>query len=188
MSDSSVDDFFSRQAHEARGPEGESPARRKRKRARRLRRIALASVLSLVVLAAGVVVAGYVAVNHYASSIHRITGITALDAAHQPVVPGAFRRGMTVLLTSSGVIPGANDVKSGLIAASILQRPYYQGYMLAYVLAADKVLGQSATMALVKPYFDTTGGNTLSTGVGIMTQANISDFIKFWTGIGLQSQ
>jgi LCP family protein required for cell wall assembly len=116
MSDSSVDDFFSRQAHEARGPEGESPARRKRKRARRLRRIALASVLSLVVLAAGVVVAGYVAVNHYASSVHRITGITALDAAHQPVVPAAFRRGMTVLLTSSGVIPGAADVRSGLIA------------------------------------------------------------------------
>ena len=26
--------------------------------------------------------------------------------------------------------------------------------MLAYVLAADKVLGDSATMALVKPYFD----------------------------------
>ena len=47
-----------------------------------------------------------------------------------------------------------SDVKSGLIAASILQRPYYQGYMLAYVLAADKVLGDSATMALVKPYFD----------------------------------
>jgi LCP family protein required for cell wall assembly len=73
-------------------------------------------VLSLVVLAAGVVVAGYVAVNHYASSVHRITGITALDAAHQPVVPAAFRRGMTVLLTSSGLIPGAGDVRSGLIA------------------------------------------------------------------------
>ncbi|MGH3408192.1 MAG: LCP family protein [Streptosporangiaceae bacterium] len=83
---------------------------------RRLRRIALASVLSLVVLASGIVVAGYLTANHFASSIHRITGITALDAAHQPVVPAAFRRGMTVLLTSSGLIPGAADVRSGLIA------------------------------------------------------------------------
>ena len=81
-----------------------------------------------------------------------------------------------------------SDVKSGLIAASILQRPYYQGYMLAYVLAADKALGESATMALVKPYFDSGGGNTLSTGVGVMTQSNISDFLTFWNGIGLQSQ
>jgi LCP family protein required for cell wall assembly len=116
MSDSSVDDFFSRQAQEARGPEAQRPVRRKKKRARRLRRIALASALSLVVLAAGIVVAGYLTVNHIASSVHRIHGIMALDAADQPVVPAAFRRGMTVLLTDSGVMPGAADVRSGLIA------------------------------------------------------------------------
>jgi ribose transport system substrate-binding protein len=96
--------------------------------------------------------------------------------------------GKVTIVSDDGESNTVADVKSGLIAASILQRPYYQGYMLAYVLAADKVLGQSATMALVKPYFDSSGGNTLSTGVGVMTQANISDFISFWTGIGLQSQ
>jgi ribose transport system substrate-binding protein len=96
--------------------------------------------------------------------------------------------GKVTIVSDDGESNTVADVKSGLIAASILQRPYYQGYMLAYVLAADKALGQSATMALVKPYFDSSGGNTLSTGVGVMTQANVGDFIKFWSGIGLQSQ
>ncbi len=96
--------------------------------------------------------------------------------------------GKVTIVSDDGESNTVADVKSGLIAASILQRPYYQGYMLAYVLAADKALGQSATMALVKPYFDSSGGNTLSTGVGVMTQANISDFLSFWNGIGLKSQ
>jgi ribose transport system substrate-binding protein len=96
--------------------------------------------------------------------------------------------GKVTIVSDDGESNTVADVKSGLIAASILQRPYYQGYMLAYVLAADKVLGQSATMALVKPYFDSTGGNTLSTGVGVMTHSNIGDFLNFWNGIGLKSQ
>lgn len=96
--------------------------------------------------------------------------------------------GKITIVSDDGEANTVSDVKSGLIAASILQRPYYQGYMLAYVLAADKVLGDSATMALVKPYFAAGQGDTLSTGVGIMTKANISDFLSFWNGIGIQSQ
>jgi ribose transport system substrate-binding protein len=96
--------------------------------------------------------------------------------------------GKITIVSDDGEANTVGDVKSGLIAASILQRPYYQGYMLAYVLAADKVLGDSATMALVKPYFAAGQGDTLSTGVGIMTKANISDFLSFWNGIGIQSQ
>jgi ribose transport system substrate-binding protein len=103
-------------------------------------------------------------------------------------VQASGSKGKVTIVSDDGESNTVADVKSGLIAASILQRPYYQGYMLAYVLAADKALGQSATMALVKPYFDSSGGNTLSTGVGVMTQANISDFLTFWNGIGLQSQ
>jgi ribose transport system substrate-binding protein len=103
-------------------------------------------------------------------------------------VTAAGDTGKVTIVSDDGESNTVGDVKSGLIAASILQRPYYQGYMLAYVLAADKVLGDSATMALVKPYFDSSGGNTLSTGVGVMTQSNISDFLTFWNGIGLKSQ
>jgi ribose transport system substrate-binding protein len=103
-------------------------------------------------------------------------------------VQASGNSGKITIVSDDGESNTVADVKSGLIAASILQRPYYQGYMLAYVLAADKVLGDSATMALVKPYFDSSGGNTLSTGVGVMTQSNISDFLTFWNGIGLKSQ
>jgi LCP family protein required for cell wall assembly len=120
MSDTSVDDFFSRQAREARGPEDERPGRPRRRgpggRARRIRRIALAGGLGLVVVAASVVVAGYVTVSHYASAIHRISGIVALDAAHQPAVPAISHGSMTVLLTGSGVMLDGGDARSGLIA------------------------------------------------------------------------
>jgi len=103
-------------------------------------------------------------------------------------VTASGNTGKITIVSDDGEANTISDVKSGVIAASILQRPYYQGYMLAYVLAADKALGDSATMALVKPYFAAGGGDTLSTGVGIMTKANISDFLSFWNGIGISSQ
>lgn len=103
-------------------------------------------------------------------------------------VQAAGAAGNVTIVSDDGEQATVNDVKSGLIAASILQRPYYQGYMLAYVLAADKVLGTSATMALVSPDFAAGQGNTLSTGVGVMTKANLSQFESFWSSIGVTSQ
>jgi ribose transport system substrate-binding protein len=103
-------------------------------------------------------------------------------------VQASGNSGKITIVSDDGESDTVGDVKSGLIAASILQRPYYQGFMLAYVLAADKVLGQSATMALVQPDFAAGQGDTLSTGVGIMTKANITDFLSFWKSIGIASQ
>ncbi len=77
------------------------------------------AALAAVVLAAGVAGTGYLYVNHELSSIHRIQGITALTAAHQPIVPARFRQGMTVLVTGSDMMLGpSSDVRglSGLIA------------------------------------------------------------------------
>ena len=105
MSGSSVDDFFSRQAQEARGPESERRAGRRTRPSKLLRRVALATTI-VVVLGAGVVVGGgYLAVNHLASSVQRIQGIAALDAASQSVMPAATRKSLTVLLTSSPTRP-----------------------------------------------------------------------------------
>ena len=56
------------------------------------------------------------------------------------------------------------------------------------MLAADKALGDSATLALVKPFFVPGPGNTLSTGVGVMTKANVGDFTTFWSSIGISGQ
>jgi LCP family protein required for cell wall assembly len=137
MSHSSVDDFFGRQALEARGPETQGP-RRRGLPLRRLRRIALAATLAVVVAAAGLVVAAYMTVNHLASSIHRIPGIVALTAAHQPAVPAVSRGSMTVLLTSSGLLPGGAHVRSGLIALVHLNAGRQSGAVVS--VPADAVV------------------------------------------------
>jgi ribose transport system substrate-binding protein len=103
-------------------------------------------------------------------------------------VSAANAKGKVTIVSDDGEQDTITDVGSGLIAASILQRPYYQGYMLAYVLAADKVLGNSATYALVQPDFAAGLGDTLSTGVGVMTKANVGDFTTFWKSIGVSAQ
>jgi ribose transport system substrate-binding protein len=122
-------------------------------------------------------------------NIKGIYGVYSYDGgAAGQAVTASGNTGKITIVSDDGEAETVSDVKSGEIAASILQRPYYQGYMLAYTLAADKALGQSATMALVKPYFAAGQGDTLSTGVGVMTKANISDFLSFWNGIGISSQ
>ena len=123
------------------------------------------------------------------SSIKGIYAVYSYDGgAAGQAVQGANDVGKVTIVSDDGEQNTINDVKSGVIAASILQRPYYQGFMTAYVLAADKALGDSATMAIVKPYFVPGPGNTLSTGVGIMTKANESDFANFWSSIGISAQ
>ena len=123
------------------------------------------------------------------SSIKGIYAVYSYDGgAAGQAVTSASDVGKVTVISDDGESDTVADVKSGVIAASILQRPYYQGFMLAYVLAADKVLGQSATMTLVKPYFVSGPGNTLSTGVGVMTKANEGDFASFWSSIGISAQ
>jgi ribose transport system substrate-binding protein len=123
------------------------------------------------------------------SSIKGIYAVYSYDGgAAGQAVQSANAASKITIVSDDGEQNTINDVKSGLIAASILQRPYYQGYMTAYVLAADKALGDSATLALVKPYFVAGPGNTLSTGVGIMTKANVGDFTSFWSSIGISAQ
>ena len=123
------------------------------------------------------------------SSIKGIYAVYSYDGgAAGQAVTSASDVGKVTIVSDDGEQNTINDVKSGVIAASILQRPYYQGFMTAYVLAADKALGDSATLALVKPYFVPGPGNVLSTGVGIMTKTNESDFASFWSSIGISAQ
>jgi LCP family protein required for cell wall assembly len=105
MSGTSIDGFFSRQAREARGPETGQPPKRKPKKSKLVRRIALVAGAALVVGVGGVAGGAYFAVNHLASSVHRISGITALTAADQPVMPAVSRTSRTVLLTGDATLP-----------------------------------------------------------------------------------
>jgi LCP family protein required for cell wall assembly len=128
MSGTSIDGFFSRQAQEARGPESDRPPKRKLKRSKLARRIALAAGTALVVGVGAAAGGAYFAANHLASSVHRISAITALTAADQPVMPLMSRTSSTVLLTGDATLPanrggdGADhsspdpEAMSGLIA------------------------------------------------------------------------
>jgi LCP family protein required for cell wall assembly len=124
MSDTSVRDFFTRQAADARGPEPERP--RKRTRRRRLKRIAIAVAAGLVVAVAAVVGGGFLYVNNLVGQVARIH-VAALTAAHRPAATG----GMNVLLTASGAIAGQN-VPTGLIELLHLNANHQGGAVISF--------------------------------------------------------
>jgi ribose transport system substrate-binding protein len=66
-----------------------------------------------------------------------------------------------------GTITG---LENGSVAASIIQQPFMQGYLGAYLTTAMKVLGSAKVAAIMKP-FET--GGVISTGVGTLTKANL---------------
>ncbi len=70
--------------------------------------------------------------------------------------------------TEPGTITG---LKNGSISASIIQQPYMQGYLGAYLTAAMKVLGPAKVAKIIKP-FETDG--SISTSVGTLTKANLA--------------
>ncbi len=75
-------------------------------------------------------------------------------------------------------------INSGVIGGTVVQMPYQQGYTGAYILAAEKVLGAAATAALVKPYLSS-DGFTLSSGVGLVTKSDISQYQALQTQLGI---
>ncbi len=132
MSGTSTKDFYARQAAEARGPETERP-RSGRGRGKKLKRILIASGSAVVVLVGAVLAAGYLTVNHFASSVHRIPDIVALDAKNQPAAqPGST----TILLTDTGVFPG-NDAGTGLIELLHLNAGHQSGAVVSIPANAE---------------------------------------------------
>ena len=77
-----------------------------------------------------------------------------------------------------GTITG---LQNGSIVASILQQPFMQGYLGAYITTAMKVLGPAKVLSIMKP-FETDG--VISTGVGTLTKANLSADIAYNKAIG----
>jgi len=75
-------------------------------------------------------------------------------------------------------------ISSGVISGTVVQMPYQQGYTGAYILAAEKVLGKDATMAIVKPYLES-DGSTLSSGVGLVTKSDLSDYQSLQSSLGI---
>jgi ribose transport system substrate-binding protein len=77
-----------------------------------------------------------------------------------------------------GTITG---LQNGSIVASILQQPFMQGYLGAYITAAMKVLGPAKVASIMKP-FETAG--VISTGVGTLTKANLPADVAYNKAIG----
>jgi ribose transport system substrate-binding protein len=75
-------------------------------------------------------------------------------------------------------------IQSGVIGGTVVQMPWQQGYTGAYILAAEKVLGSAATMAIVKPYLST-DGFTLSSGVGLVTKTDLSGYQSLESQLGI---
>jgi ribose transport system substrate-binding protein len=75
-------------------------------------------------------------------------------------------------------------IGSGVIGGTVVQMPYQQGYTGAYILTAEKVLGKAATQAILKPYIGS-DGYTISSGVGLVTKSDISDYNTLLTSLGI---
>ena len=117
-----------------------------------------------------------------------VTGLYGVYSYDGPAagqaVQAAGKVGKIKVIASDSDPQTLTFVKSGVIQATVLQQPYQQGYTGAYLLAAFKVLGKDATLALVKPYLET-DGTTLSTGAGVVTQGNIADYQSMLTKLGI---
>jgi ribose transport system substrate-binding protein len=75
-------------------------------------------------------------------------------------------------------------ITSGVISGTVVQMPYEQGYTGAYILTAEKVLGKAATLAIVQPYL-ASDGSTLSSGVGLVTKSDLSDYQALQAQLGI---
>ncbi|MEV6544619.1 substrate-binding domain-containing protein [Streptomyces sp. NPDC051665] len=101
-------------------------------------------------------------------------------------VQSAGKSGKVQILADDAEPKTLQMLKSGVIQAMVLQQPYQQGYMAEYILTAMKVLGRHATMALLKPYLGS-DGYTLSSGIGVVTAADLDAYNAKLAGFGLTS-
>jgi ribose transport system substrate-binding protein len=85
---------------------------------------------------------------------------------------------------TSSVAQTLQFVQSGVIAGTVVQMPWQQGYTGAYILASEKVLGKNATMAIIKPYLES-DGSTLSSGVGLVTKSDLTAYQSLESQLGI---
>jgi ribose transport system substrate-binding protein len=99
-------------------------------------------------------------------------------------VQSAGKAGKVMVVADDSEPKTLQLLKQGAIQATVLQQPYQQGYLSVYLLTAMKVLGVAATMNMVRPYLES-DGYTLSSGVGLVTKANLAAYDAKMTAMGV---
>jgi ribose transport system substrate-binding protein len=118
-------------------------------------------------------------------NVNGIYGVYSYDGPSAgQAVQAAGKTGKIKIISDDSDPQTLKFIQSGVIQATVLQQPYQQGYTGAYLLAAFKVLGKDATLNIVKPYLES-DGTTLSSGVGLVTQSNLSDYQAKLTQMGI---
>jgi ribose transport system substrate-binding protein len=117
--------------------------------------------------------------------VNGIYGVYSYDGPSAgQAVQSAGKTGQVKIISDDSDAQTLKFIQQGVIQATVLQQPYQQGYTGAYLLAALKVLGKDATLNIVKPYLES-DGTTLSSGVGLVTQSNLSDYQAMLTKLGI---
>ncbi|MFJ2630786.1 substrate-binding domain-containing protein [Streptomyces sp. NPDC087422] len=118
-------------------------------------------------------------------NINGLYGVYSYDGPSAgQAVQAAGKSGRVKIISDDSDPQTLKFIKSGVIQATVLQQPYQQGYTGAYLLAAFKVLGKEVTLRIVKPYLES-DGTTLSSGVGLVTQANLAAYQTKLTDLGI---
>jgi ribose transport system substrate-binding protein len=121
--------------------------------------------------------------NH--TDVKGLYGVYSYDGPAAAKATSTAGKNGSVKIVSSDTDPAAlTGVQDGTIVATVAQMPYYQGYTGAYILAAEKVLGSAATMSLVKPFLES-DGTTLSSGVGVITKDDYSQYTALQSQLGI---
>ncbi|HEY5457561.1 MAG TPA: substrate-binding domain-containing protein [Acidothermaceae bacterium] len=117
--------------------------------------------------------------------VNGLYGVYSYDgSALAQAVTSAGKQGTVHIVSDDSDSQTVGFITSGIISGSVLQMPYEQGYTGAWILTAEKVLGNAATLAIVKPYLSS-DGSTLSSGVGLLTKGDLTQFAALQAQLGI---
>jgi ribose transport system substrate-binding protein len=117
--------------------------------------------------------------------VNGLYGVYSYDGpALAQAVQSAKRTGQVSIVSDDSDAQTLSFINSGVIGGTVVQMPYQQGYTGAYILTAEKVLGQAATSAILKPYIGS-DGFTISSGVGLVTKSDMSGYTSLEQQLGI---
>jgi ribose transport system substrate-binding protein len=117
--------------------------------------------------------------------VNGLYGVYSYDGpALAQAVQSAKKVGQVSIVSDDSDAQTLSFISSGVIGGTVVQMPYQQGFTGAYILAAEKVLGQAATQAILKPYIGS-DGFTISSGVGLVTKSDMSGYTSLEQQLGI---